>query len=241
MSMSQIGPNLYACGDGGQVYQREAIGTWKILDHGLLDKQLDARWILDFMANPNLFNDPGRNKEFDKNLSASASLTLLSIVGLLEEDIYVCGGRGNLESAILHWDGRDFSSLLPPRLDPGAYTPSLSHLLIESHDRVWACGQQGALLMGNARDGFTQDPAATRDILYYKMAMFREKLHIAGNDGIYRHDGEALTPLRIGIERRDRGAHTIEEAGGVLWAVSPKDILRFDGSTWERIAWPDND
>ncbi len=33
----------------------------------------------------------------------------------------------------------------------------------------------------------------------------------------------------------------IEAVDGVLWVMGTKDLLRFDGQRWERIAFPGND
>jgi hypothetical protein len=232
LAIQKIGRNYFVVGDGGQNYTSGDLIIWSPFDISIFDGPAEAE--------PNIFDL--EIEQYMKQLAANTSLTLNSIVGSSESDIYACGGKGNIERGLLHLDRARFTSLFRPAADPEEYTSSLSKLLVESTDRIWACGQQGALMVGNARDGFVDDPAAAGyDTIFYDMAMFDGKLHIAGLQDIYRHDGNVLTPLRIGVERKDRGAHTIESVDGVLWAVSPKDILRYDGSVWERIPYPGND
>jgi hypothetical protein len=229
-SLRSINGQLYVTGDGGQIYVRSGSG-WQLLNASLLDgPQVKA---------PSVFEL--ETEDYMRQLRASTSLTLWDIAGTSGNDVYVCGGKGNIERALYHWNGDQFSSLIEPSSDPQDYTAALVNILIEKPDRIWTCGHEGALLVGNARDGFVQDAAADVDTLFYSMAIFEGKLHIAGARDIFRHDGDRLTPLRIDTDRKDRGAHTLQAIDGVLWAVSPKDILRYDGNKWERIPYPGND
>jgi hypothetical protein len=243
-AIANIGNCTFSCGDGGQTYIRSTAGNWRVLDQSLLDQKMPPGEtdVLEILRNPSLIDNPDYMNKHLKELDERNSLDLQDIAGISKDDIYVCGGRGNIERELLHWDGQAFRSLLPPRTNPQIYTSSLSRLLIESDDRIWVCGQRGALLSGNAKEGFSEDPVASGfDTVFYDMAMYGGKLHIAALEEIFRHDGTQLTPLRIDVERKDRGAHTLQAIDGVLWAVSPKDILRFDGNKWERIPYPGND
>lgn len=65
--LRQIGDHLYACGDQGQVYKREAADQWAHMDDGLLDREISV-----------------------------SALDLNSLDGLADDDIYMVGFHGRI-------------------------------------------------------------------------------------------------------------------------------------------------
>ena len=168
-------------------------------------------------------------------------LLLSDIGGPNEADIYVCGsypGPAGMEGRLFHFDGSRWSGLPIPEVG------YLNRVLIESPDSIWACGHNGALLNGNARDGFRDVSSVEDNQLFYSMALFGGNLYLGSNFGLYSYKlndprakiGEVVTGLTPPVS----DAVTVDSVGSVLWSVGEKDIVRFDGSSWARIDHPDN-
>ncbi len=235
----QIGERLYASGGGGQVHRREADGTCSILDPALLDGLSRGTEILrEFrkIANPT----PADYEALRVKGMADMSNILWGLGGLAEDDIYVCGDT----SRIFHYDGTRFSEvpIRPPE------DRSLLYVLPETPDRVWVCGRKGALLLGNARDGFHEAPglaALGNDRPSFNgMAFFEGKLYLSsysGPCGLFVHDRRTIERVWSGLEPDIEDVSAVDAADGVLWVMGTKDLLRFDGQRWERFDLPGND
>ncbi|MGN6806108.1 MAG: hypothetical protein ACTHJZ_09210, partial [Trinickia sp.] len=176
-----------------------------------------------------------------QTLPIDQRLLLSDIGGPNEADIYVCGsypGPAGMEGRLFHFDGSRWSGLPIPEVG------YLNRVLIESPDSIWACGHNGALLNGNARDGFRDVSSVEDNQLFYSMALFGGNLYLGSNLGLYSYKlndprakiGEVVTGLTPPVS----DAVTVDSVGSVLWSVGEKDIVRFDGSSWARIDHPDN-
>lgn len=241
-SIAVVGTKLYVCGDNGQFYSGDDGGPWVLCRDFLDNPATTSSNLLDeALRSPHLLNDPAFTKRLLEERDQQVNLTLWSCDGTHEKSVYVCGGRGNIKRTILHWDGEHLTDALQEQSSPGEYTYSLTHVLAESEDKIWATGHRGALLVGNRRDGFRQDPAASTDELYYKLALYEGKLYLAGRTSLYRHDGDRLTRVRPGVILRGQFFHTIQAVDNTLWAVGPKDIAKYDGVNWRLIQWPGSD
>lgn len=217
-----IGERLYACGDGGQVYRREGgafgAGTWEHLDPSLLqDPEARAQALLDAPTSP-----------------AADHKIYWSINGPREDELYVCGARGT----ILAWDGSSFVTL-PPVTDA-----ALVNILVEDEDRIWICGRNGTLLRGNRHAGFRPAAVSARRQLFTSMTLFQGKLYLASAAnprGLFVYERGRIQQVWSGTLKPDiQDVHTVDAAGGMLWVVGTKDVLRFDGQRWERIDHVDN-
>jgi hypothetical protein len=242
-AISQIEGDLLVVGDRAQVYRRKA-SVWNRLGSEIdqeINEDDEDDDILKLLRSPSLLSDRRHMRDHRKKFRDGTPITLWCISGKTSNDFYVGGGRGNVERTLLHWDGSNFNSVIESPTDPEDYTASLTDILVETADRVWACGHRGALLVGNSRDGFRQDPAADVDTLFQSMTLFEDHLYLASVNDIYRHDGDRLSRIRPGVKRLDAGAFYIRATEDVLWAVSPNDVLRYDGTNWERIPYPGSD
>ncbi|MEF2074933.1 hypothetical protein [Consotaella aegiceratis] len=121
-------------------------------------------------------------------------------------------------------------------------------VLAESEERVWACGRNGNFLVGNHSSGFR-----TLDVLggidgwpeFNGMAMFQGKLYLssyADPRGLLVFDGRRMEQVRSGLTPDIEDVSAVSAVGDeVLWVMGSKDLLRFDGTRWERIDFPGND
>jgi hypothetical protein len=119
-AIRQIGPHLYACGQSGQVYMRDAPGRWDHLDAGVLGLRDD---IFEDVNGPHeesiyligqngaaYWKGTGRFRE----LALPVSSWLKQIYVEDEKTIWICGSRGTLFRGN-HADG--FSEVAPDSSD----------------------------------------------------------------------------------------------------------------------------
>jgi hypothetical protein len=214
-NLRHIGEHLYACGSGGQVYKRLGPDNWVHMDAGLLQDRKA-------LANGTV----GR-------------LLLRAIDGAAENDVYATGsmpGDTGYEGVLFHGDGSGWR-----RLDI-ARVKQLNAIYVESADRVWLCGQNGALLVGNHREGFEDWSDAAQSQLFHDLTMYEDTLYLSADKGLCAYDGKRRRVVRVktGLKPEPRHLSNIDCADGVLWSVGRKDIVKFDGRTWARIDHPDN-
>jgi hypothetical protein len=211
--MRQIGGRLYACGFAGQVYQRAGSDHWVHMDSGLLQEGIESE-----------------GKYF-----------IQVINGPSEQSIYVAGSE-YLEGSPAradHWNGAVWTRLeLPPA------TGRLTDIFVESAERIWMCGSGGTLIMGNARDGFITMNQLGASQLFLSVTKFGERYYLGSNLGLFSVDlnqsGRTFRKVRTGLQPELQDANVVQVVDDVLWSMGPKDIARFDGTTWERIQHPDN-
>ena len=58
--------------------------------------------------------------------------------------------------------------------------------------------------------------------------------------GLYTYEDGRLLKVATGLTPELTDVKHTDAGAGVLWAVRLKDILHFDGKTWERIDFPLN-
>jgi len=211
--LRQVGDHLYACGYGGQVYQRRNADDWRHVDDGLLQ----SIGILDGGYSPLVIDGPD------------------------EHNIYLAGSenRRGYPPRADHWDGRQWTRLsLPP--ETGRLTNILVEsakriwlvgskgtlLLGKATDRfhnIAPLGERNLLLSVALYEGvgylatnvglFKFDPARSRT---------------------------SFVKVRTGLIPELQDANVVQSIEGVLWALGSKDLARFNGSSWERFQHPDN-
>jgi hypothetical protein len=164
-----------------------------------------------------------------------------AINGPHERAIYVAGSlnsRGNPPRADF-WNGDHWSPLTLP-----ATAGRITNIFVESEDRIWICGAQGTLLLGNAAEGFrTMNPLGARQ-LFLSVTKFQDQLYLGSNLGLFRFDpvkpNALFRAVRSSLRPGIQDANIAAAADDVLWSMGPKDILRYDGVKWERFNHPDN-
>lgn len=206
----QVGEHLYVCGGAGQVYKRLGPDQWEHMDDGLLQAP-----------------------------DVEDRLLLRAIGGPAEDDMYVAGdlpGRSGREGRLFHWDGARWRPVeLPP-------VGGINAIHVESAQRVWLAGLKGALLVGDHRAGFMNLSGPRSPQLFHDLTLYNGTVYLGSNHGLFRYDAQRRRVVRerTGLTRELEYVHTVGHADGVLWAVGPKDIARFDGQAWARVDHPDN-
>ena len=201
-AIRQVGDTLFACGQGGQVYERESRDRWKHIDAGLL-----------------------------RPLPGGKSVIFEDVNGPHEEALYVVGQEG---SAYYRGKKGKFEELGLPT------SAWLQKILVKDEKTVYLCGSGGALVVGNAVDGFKEvTPGETNEGLL-SMALFEDRLYVASERAVYVVDGDRLHRVRTSLTPDLVDAHVLDAVPGALWSVGYQDVARFDGQGWERFDLPEN-
>lgn len=155
------------------------------------------------------------------------SPTLESLDGLSHNDIYAVGEKG----LILHYDGSRWSRLDAPTDRP------LSCVRCKSGDEVYACGNDGVLLVGNCNGWRAINTG--RAMNFWDMALYNGQLYISHAHGLIRYDGQDFVDIDTGIIPAP-GAHKLDAHDGLLYSFGADHILEFDGDRWEQVICPHN-
>lgn len=212
--IQQIGEHLYACGYSGQVYKRMGPNDWRHMDAGLLQ-------------------DPATPME--------DTIALSVINGPHENALYAAGYQHAewLPPKAFFFNGQQWAELKLPEV-----AERIVNMYVESPSRIWMCGSNGTLLLGNAKDGFKSLSTVDDNQLFTSVCKFQDQMYLASNVGLFvydpaRHDlGIRKVTTHLTPELQD--ANIVDSYDKVLWSIGPKDIARFDGQKWERIHHPDN-
>jgi len=169
------------------------------------------------------------------------NIQLYAINGPIENDMYVVGclpGDHGMRGIAYHFDGKKWEKIVLPEIG------SLCDIQIESPERIWICGHNGTLLLGNARDGFKDLSRVEDNQLFLKITMYKGVIYLGSNLGLYCYDpqqpNKGITTVVTGLSP-EVDAHTVDAHSSTLLAVGEKDIAYFDGKTWTRLHHPDNE
>jgi len=236
-SIRQIGEKLYACGNGGQIYIRQARDKWELLTKDLLwnsEKSHIAR-----ESRPEDLNDLRAQREwrkaFDKEQEESnPNHSLLDINGPSESELYICGEHGIL----FLWDGETLEDV-----DPGTEN-ALTNIHVANNGIVWICGREGQLFSGNEEEGFDDHSEEGNGALFTSVTTYKGKVLLASQTdpfGLFEFNPkkDKFKRVKPRVKPALRSIHTIQSVGDVLWLVGGKDILRLENDQWERIQHPD--
>lgn len=182
--------------------------------HGQVYRRLETGWVhID-----DQILDPGMDQP----------LTLNAIAGSAEDDIFVAGYHGR----ILHFDGRDWDELDSPT------NLHLERICVVGRGEAYVCGNEGTLLWIHGA-GIT-DLSIDTEEHFWGMTSFDGHLYVATLSTMYvLEDGDLYeldTGLGEGVE-----FYRLDSRDGMLWSIAPKDLVRFDGETWERVPFLDNE
>lgn len=155
---------------------------------------------------------------------------LTSIDGVDECDIYVCGLGGR----IYHFDGNEWKKIAI-NIDE-----NLNYIKCFNTNDVWICGNNGALLKGNVRDGFKDVSSIDDNEIFWSIAEFKGNIYLATTTKLYAYNGKKITQVVSGLVPELETFH-LDSNNEILWSFGIKDIAHFDGLKWERVHHPDND
>lgn len=225
----QVGNEVIVTGNGGQTYISKNGDDWQPFITGLFNPPRGPL--------PDLLNEPVA--DILKKLEGDEDIALRNIIEGIE-GYYLCGGNGNLERKILHWDGVTVRSLLPPRSEQIDRYILNDIVQDASTGDVWSCGLRGALMRGNVEEGFAQvdgvDAGRDGDVPFYRLALWRDAVWLAGGEALYRYRDGVLS--EVPTPEMGRGLHTVQATDDVLWVCSLDAIARFDGRDWMVVTGP---
>jgi hypothetical protein len=164
-----------------------------------------------------------------------------AIAGPHEAAIYLVGSisASGQPPFVCFWNGQHWTHLPLPEV-----AERLTGIHVESEQRIWLCGANGTLLLGNATDGFTSLSTVHDNQLFLSLCRFQGQVYLGSNLGLFVYDparpGAGIRKVVTGLTPELQDANVVDCAEDVLWSIGPKDIARFDGQRWERIHHPDN-
>ena len=213
--LRQIGPDLWACGQRGQVYRRFGRDDWRHVDQGLFEPLNAADYT---------------DRAGDLAMKMIEGPMLQCMDGSSPDNVYVVGLRG----LVAHFDGKAWRKLEVPTDE------HLQWVRCYGPDEVWACGFNGTLLKGNARQGFKDQSSVDDNQTWVCLSKYNGQVYLSAEEGLHVFDGKKIAPVKTKLKPELQDAWRVDHADGVLWSIGVKDLARFDGKKWQRIDHPDN-
>ena len=173
------------------------------------------------------------------DLNASPDIFLASIHGPHEHALYVAGClmENNFPPFLAYFNGQRWRQLPLP-----ANAERLTDIYVESAERIWLCGANGTLLLGNVDQGFVNVSRDTDNQLFYNIARHQGRLYLSSNLGLFTYDparpSQGIAPVHTGLEPELEEVVSVGCDQQVLWVLAARDLLRFDGQHWERMECP---
>jgi hypothetical protein len=131
-----------------------------------------------------------------------------------------------------HWDGQSWRRSDVPTDRP------IGGVRCVSSDRVYLCGDDGNLFVGNGLSWqFIGDPQI--DDIFWAIERFGDDLFLSFDGGLMRYDGKALARVDFGPAGvKGVDAYRLNAGDGVLWSFGADTLLWYDGTTWHRVEEP---
>jgi hypothetical protein len=211
--ITQIGANLFACGQNGQVYKRLGDDQWMAIDEGIYKAidyaSTDPATLMEAMMNQRVLN---------------------CIDGNNENDLYVVGDEG----FFAHYNGSTWNNI--------AFKTNehLQWVKCYGKDEIWACGYNGTLLRGSISKGFINVSTAEDNYTWWSLAKHDNKIYLSATEGLFCYfDGE-ICIVKTGLQPEHSDTNRVSAADGALWSIGAKDIVRLKESEWKRFHHTDN-
>jgi hypothetical protein len=241
-AIGAIGNRLYAIGDGGHFFWRDAGSGWTVLDPEFFKADafstnlVTLRMRLGGVASREEFAKLSFQEEQRlRTLYKEYTATFYTLTGSGHDNLYLAGPEGRM----LHFDGTRIN-----KIDSGVKTP-LTSARIAPDGTVYVCGARGGsvILAGDSRQGFAPVLQMPENQFYpYKMAFLGSDLYIADvsdkTGGLYKWSGGQLTRIVVPGAAHPVPIWQVDVADGVLWVLEAKALNRFDGTIWERFESP---
>ena len=149
-----------------------------------------------------------------------------------------------MEGRLYHWNGTDWKVVATPR--DGQHYPQpvvLSDVFTEFPDKVWAVGENGVILNGNAESGF-------RDVSFKgdgedlrSIARFGDNMILTSDYALHSFDGHILSPLKPtldpSVNKNVPNPLKVQAIGDTLYYFDRKHgVQTYDGAEWTAIEIP---
>lgn len=149
-----------------------------------------------------------------------------------------------IEGRLYHWNGAEWLEIFKPR--SGKYYPepaTLNDIFVESKDKIWAVGDNGVILVGNAEHGFEDVSFKGNSEGLISITRFRDKMVIASDYALHWFDGHMLSPLKPvldpNINRNVPNPVKVQTVDDTLFYFDSKHgVHTFDGERWTQLEIP---
>jgi hypothetical protein len=146
-----------------------------------------------------------------------------AIDGFGDDDIYAVGFQG----AIWHYDGKLWQQMDSPT------NIVLSSVCCAGDGHVYAAGRLGVLLRGGAGKWEIIDQQDTEED-FWGLAWYQDRLYISTLLRVLSLETGGTLKM-VDMDEPVSSAYHLSAADGVLLSTGAKDVMLFDGSSWERI------
>jgi hypothetical protein len=164
----------------------------------------------------------------DDILTRETGRGFFDIDGADKQHIYAVGWHGE----VYFYDGKRWHR------DNSPTTLYLASVRCLSAEEVWICGDNGIVLHGKVNQwNVIQDDNFRGH--WYCIEEHTGTVYLAGHASLAYVDGDAIAPVDTGLNK-DITTHRLHAKEGLLWSIGEKDILVFDGNSWQEILHPDN-
>lgn len=247
----RAGDTLWAFGFGGQLYTLAA-GEWRKIEISdeaaarftIAAGGFDARstgWFCGSVTPPLLVE--GYKPDLDLEARIAAAEDLETYNKLMDElGRQMRGGDAGMTRPLLL---RHASGALKRVAIDDVAVAMLTDIHIDSPNRIWIVGSEGAILFGGAETGFQPVAHAgetTENLV--SIARFLDKFVIASDYGLFEFDGHVLTRLKprlpsFEINQNVPNPLRVQAIGDVLMYFDRKHgICRWDGNIWDWVEIP---
>lgn len=212
-----IQSNIYACGSSGQIYQRVS-NEWLHTDQDLLLPKVEYKNVRpeDIL---NLDHEGFFREIYDIN-------------GHNLNCLYVCGEDNDGGFIACNSNGK---WVINSKRTPS----SLHHIqLCPDGINVIVVGDYGTVFFGNSDSGFINLKDISINDSFYQSCYFKDDLYIAASSGLYKYSNKIFEMVEVIPLNTE--VSIVEATENILWALTDKEIYRFDGNSWNIILDPDN-
>lgn len=177
----------------------------------------------------------GKNQAVKQLLAEWDLASVNDLCGTGLTDLYAIGSDG----LIAHWDGATWN--IPEPIT----SAELLHASRTDSGELFLVGTEATILMGQINTGFTPIPhQISTEVPFYCACRYGQAIYIGSENGLYLYSPNSgvVERLKAGIpeELRDAAINDISSVDGVLWVLTPWDLIRFDGTAWQVIVHSDN-
>ena len=219
--LRSIGDEFYVCGTKGHIYKKGSAG-WVAFDDGI--RQFD-----DASSTPPPLEDSNALLKYFTE-SMKSSLDLVDINGRDNSVIYAVGNDG----FIAHHDGASWHK------HKKLTSAGLNAIHVDDTDEAIVVGASGTVLKGSAKSGFSVVSRKELTTDFYSITSFNGAIYIGAGDGLYEVENGTPKRMKISDTADLEQVNQVESIDGVLWVLSEKKLLRYDGKRWEEFEHPNN-
>lgn len=154
---------------------------------------------------------------------------LNAIDGFNEKDIYAVGYGGS----IFHYDGSRWTALDSPT------NQHLHQVLCHADGKVYVCGRGGVIFRGG-RDGWEDLALPGHDGDFWGLAGFEAQVYACTIKRLFRVTDGGFVDEAVPVNSAGT-FYRLASNDSFMWATTGTGhVLRFDGTNWIELIWPDS-